>query len=128
MRWKKHPPRPKTVKTRQDNIIIRLPGPTQATKNLKTAEEIWNYFFDDTIIRIIVDSTNKYILSIQENFSRDRDASLTDNIEIQAFIGLLYLSGLGHSNRSNAEDLWRRDGFDIEMFLLTMSLKRFRFL
>ncbi|XP_072393640.1 uncharacterized protein [Diabrotica undecimpunctata] len=35
--WKKHPPKPRTTRTRQDNIIIRLPGPTTSTKNLKDA-------------------------------------------------------------------------------------------
>lgn len=80
------------------------------------------------MVDIIVDCTNKYIASIQENYCRERDARATDIIEIRAFIGLLYLAGVAHANSLNCEDLWRRDGYGIEMFHLTMSLQRFRFL
>ncbi|CAH1984320.1 unnamed protein product [Acanthoscelides obtectus] len=40
-RWKKVSPLPKNTKTRSENIIKVLPGPSTYTKNLKTPIEIW---------------------------------------------------------------------------------------
>lgn len=76
----------------------------------------------------IVDSTNKYISSISNNYSRGRDAKLTNLEEIKALLGLLYLGGCLKGSRLNTEDLWNRNGIGVELFWLTMSLQRFRFL
>lgn len=53
------------------------------------------------------------------------DATLED---LKAFIGLLYIAGLNHSNRQNLNDLWRTDGTGVDIFRTTMSLQRFYFL
>ncbi|XP_046404918.1 piggyBac transposable element-derived protein 4-like [Ischnura elegans] len=47
---------------------------------------------------------------------------------MKAFIGLLILSGSIRSGHQNIRDLWDRDGFGIEIFYTTMSMKRFLFL
>lgn len=72
--------------------------------------------------------TNCFISSIAGNYSRESDARTTTKNEIQALIGLLYYAGVLKSNHLNAEDLWRTDGSGVEIFRLTMSLSRFRFL
>lgn len=59
---------------------------------------------------------------------RDRDAKEKDIVEIQALFGLLYLAGVLKSNRLNTEDLWNKNGIGVEIFRLTMSIQRFRFL
>ncbi|KAJ8927649.1 hypothetical protein NQ314_019864 [Rhamnusium bicolor] len=76
----------------------------------------------------IVDSTNNFINSMKEKFSRDRDSRPTDILEMQAFIVLLYYAGILKANHLNADDLWKTDGSSVEIFRLTMSLVRFRFL
>nr|XP_023027101.1 piggyBac transposable element-derived protein 4-like [Leptinotarsa decemlineata] len=43
-------------------------------------------------------------------------------------LGLIYMAGIMKGNKLNLEDLWRKDGYGIEIFHLTMSLQRFRFL
>ncbi|KAB0805147.1 hypothetical protein PPYR_02117, partial [Photinus pyralis] len=40
----------------------------------------------------------------------------------------IYMAGVYHANRLNAEDLWSNDGSGVEIFRLAMSLQRFRFL
>ncbi|XP_074040031.1 uncharacterized protein [Leptinotarsa decemlineata] len=45
--WKKHKPPRTAIRTRQENIIKRLPGPTQTTRLSKRPLEIWNHFFTD---------------------------------------------------------------------------------
>ncbi|KAG5866695.1 hypothetical protein JTB14_019770 [Gonioctena quinquepunctata] len=66
-RWKKHKPEPKNVKTRQENIIKRLPGTTTATRGLKEPIEIWEYFITDEMINIIVNGTNDYKQSVNKH-------------------------------------------------------------
>ncbi|XP_071055956.1 uncharacterized protein [Onthophagus taurus] len=102
--WKKHPPARKTVRTRKENII-RLPGCTSATKSLKELSVIFNYFINDEIVQIIVDSTNSHIESIKSHYSRGRDALPTNSVEIRALFGLLYLAGITGSNKTNTADL-----------------------
>lgn len=126
--WNKYSSHPKTSRTRRENIIKKLPGPSFHTKLLKESLKIWEYFINDEMIGIIVDSTNKFINSIEENYARRRDATTTDPLEIRALIGLLYLAGVCHGNRLNREDIWNTKGYGIEMFHLTMSMQRFKFL
>lgn len=97
--WRKHAPPLRSVRTRQENIIKRLPGPTVATRMLKDAGQIWGHFINDDMINSIVQNTNSYIDSMKENFSRARDANPTNPTELKAFIGLLYMAGVCTANR-----------------------------
>lgn len=126
--WKKHPPSRKTVRTRKENIIKRLPGCTSVTKPLKEIFDIFNYFINEEMVQLIVDSTNTFIESIRSNYARDRDALPTNSVEIRALFGLVYLAGITGSNKTNTADLWDRNGYGVEMLHLGMSLQRFRFL
>lgn len=126
--WRKRSSVPKAVRTRADNIVKIFPSPKLSTRTLKETKEIWEYFIDDAMVNIIVQFTNQYIEYISQNFGRSRDAKSTNAIEIRALMGLLYLAGVYHANRLNVEDLWKTDGSGIELFRLTMSLQRFRFL
>ncbi|XP_050307483.1 piggyBac transposable element-derived protein 4-like [Anthonomus grandis grandis] len=65
---------------------------------------------------------------LRGNYQRERDAKDTDILEIQALIELLYLSGVLKSNRLNIEEIWTQNGTGVELFRLTMSQCRFRFL
>ncbi|KAG5866932.1 hypothetical protein JTB14_019779 [Gonioctena quinquepunctata] len=108
--WKKHKPPRKPIRTRQENIIKRLPGSTSKTRHLKQPIEIWKYFITEEMISEIVTCTNLFIEKSKDNFSRERDARKTDAIEICALLGLIYMAGLTKSNKLNIGDLWRRDG------------------
>ncbi|KAK9678923.1 Transposase IS4 [Popillia japonica] len=85
-------------------------------------------FFPEEILRIIVENTNKFITSISENYSTERDAMPTDIVEIKALLGLVYLSGVLKSSRLNVDELWDKNGCGVERFRLTMSKQRFLFL
>lgn len=80
------------------------------------------------MLSLMVRYTNIYISSIAANYVRERDASPTNISEIQALLGLLFYAGVLKSNRLNTEELWRSDGTGVEIFRLTMSIKRFKFL
>ena len=47
---------------------------------------------------------------------------------MKAFFGLVLLAGIYHNNGMNLDDLWNSNGTGVEIFKLTMSLHRFRFL
>ncbi|KAK2577559.1 hypothetical protein KPH14_012252 [Odynerus spinipes] len=56
---------------------------------------------------------------------RERNCSDTDNIEVEALLGLLLFAGVRRNNRLNAKDLFRTNGSSPEIFRLTMSWNRF---
>src|SRR5215470_698562 len=89
--------------------------------------EAWNYLIADEILDNIVQHTNQYILVIQANLSCERDAKLTDKIEIETFIGLLYLGRALRSNRQSLEELLGTDRDGIEKFCLMMNQRWFKF-
>lgn len=126
-KWKKTPYNEARRRAPQ-NIIIHLPGVKGPGKNVSSAEGAWNLLIDDHILCTIVECTNKYILKIRNQFTRCRDAKITDLVEIKAFIGLSYLAGVYKANHLNLEELWSTNGDGIEIFRLTMGLRRFRFL
>ncbi|XP_035210184.1 uncharacterized protein LOC118184586 [Stegodyphus dumicola] len=87
-----------------------------------------NLLISSDMIKKLVHWTNSFIKSIRERFSWEREAKETNEAEIKAFIGLLYLIGLHKSSHVYIRDLWATDGTGIEIFRTTMSSTRFNFL
>lgn len=125
--WSKEVPK-KSIRIRAENKVIRLPISKLATRSLKSAMDIFKYFIDNEMLNLIVQHTNAYINLVAENYTRERDASPTNIAEVQALLGLLFYAGVLKANHLNAEELWKSDGTGIEIFRLTMSIKRFKFL
>ncbi|XP_069685978.1 piggyBac transposable element-derived protein 4-like [Periplaneta americana] len=113
---------------RAQNIVIHLPGPKRAAKNARTHTECFDCFIDQTIINVIVRCTNIYIEKVKRNYGRDRDCKLTNDVEIRALLGILYLAGALKSGRLNVRELWDKNGTGIESIYLTMTYNRFQFL
>ncbi|XP_022184406.2 piggyBac transposable element-derived protein 4-like [Nilaparvata lugens] len=129
MKWAKSPPLPRNVRTRAENIIVRLPGTKGEAREKFSEIECFNLFMDDKLIRLIVTSTNIYINLIREKFQRDRDARMTDDVEIRAFLGILFISGALGSSRKKTKFIWDNSkGSGVECCYLAMSEKRFHFL
>lgn len=64
---------------------------------------------DDDSLNLILLYTNNYIQSIQQRYSRIRDAQSTNMIELKAFLGVLYLTGINRNNRTKFEDMRTTD-------------------
>lgn len=75
-KWKKNPY--PTTRTRAYNIFMQLSVPKDAAKNEKTELQCFELHFDQSIIEILVKSTNIYIKQINSKFFRDRHAESTD--------------------------------------------------
>lgn len=109
--------------------MVKLPGVVgRNAKNAKTELDCWKLFFDNNMLSIIVENTNKYIDGIRDKFARERNCRPTDITEFQAFVGLLYLAGVFRGGHQNISDFWATDRLGIDIFRMTMSEKRFRFL
>ncbi|UYV62780.1 hypothetical protein LAZ67_2001912, partial [Cordylochernes scorpioides] len=126
-KWKKALP-PKNVRTRSENIITHLPGVKGEAKNAKSILDCWNLFIDDNILECIVTNTNIYIRNIQQNYSRERYANLTNLHEIKALLGIIYFLGVMKANKLNTDDAWARDSTGFELCRIAISENRFRFL
>ncbi|KAK9702393.1 Transposase IS4 [Popillia japonica] len=124
-KWQRHP-LSQRKRTPAQNIVMQLPRVIGDAKQGNGIYESWNLLITDTMIQEIVECTNKYIQSIQAQFSRSRDAKITDITEIKALIGLLYLAAVYHANRLSLDELWSEDG--VQRFRKTMTLRRFRFI
>lgn len=128
--WECVPPRANT-RTRTENIMNVRPGVNSEFKHHKTVLDCWKIFISDSMLSQIVENTN-----IEIRLQRDK-AGKTDfpayanyitQQELSAVLGLLYIAGLYHCNRTNLEDLWRSDGTGVDIFRMTMTLKRFMFI
>lgn len=126
-KWIREKP-PNNTRTRGHNIVTHMSGCRPTAKNKSDITEYFFLFFDDVILRMITACTNIKIECVAKNFSRKRDALPTTECEIKCLLGLLILAGVNRSGRQSLEDLWNQSGFGVEIFHVSMSLQRFRFL
>lgn len=130
-RWYLEPQVPRRARTPRHNIIpvFHRPGPQGNSRLAKTPEETILTMIDNEIISKIVRYTNVYIAKIRNNFERDRDARPTDERELKAVIGILFIAGAVKAGRRNLLDLWdNTQGTGVELVYVAMSQNRFRFL
>ncbi|KAK4887333.1 hypothetical protein RN001_003604 [Aquatica leii] len=76
-KWGKHA-LPKNVRTRPENKVSRVPSSRLSTRSLQEPLEIWKNLINDTMLDLIVDSTNIFINSISGNYVRKSDVRLTN--------------------------------------------------
>lgn len=126
-KWYKQPPRSR-VRTQRANIVTEAAGPRGPARDAITLSEVFLSVFSRETIDLVLTYTNEYIISIQNNFQRERDCKVVSYEELLALFGLLYMSGVLRSSHLNYQDLWANDGTGIEFFSNTMSCKRFLFI
>ncbi|XP_050065449.1 piggyBac transposable element-derived protein 4-like [Aphis gossypii] len=123
-KWYKDAP-PRNVRTRQRNIVLRLPGVKQIGRDANSILECWNLFFSNSIIDDIVKYTNIYLDKIRSKYTQQHMVRETSKSEMNALFGLLYLAGVLRSNHLNLDDLWSNDGLSPEYFRAVMPKARF---
>ena len=55
------------------------------------------------MLELLVEKTNLLIRDKRENYTQKIKARDTDNVEMEAFLGLLLLAGTYHSNKINLD-------------------------
>lgn len=124
----------RNVRTPSHNIVRGLPGLTAYAKTLgynpdKTA--VWELVFDKKMVDMIVINTNHKLLTVRSNFGPNTELSNyrhTDEIEINAYLGLLLLSSILKTNDEDIQSLFSKDITGRPIFSGTMSAKRFEIL
>ncbi|XP_012523203.1 uncharacterized protein LOC105829094 [Monomorium pharaonis] len=129
-RWCLTPPQ-KNMNKNNPISIPYLPGPIKEARDVKTPYESWSLLFSDNILNIIIIHTNAQIKSHCNDNEINRNVNAIykdlDIIELKAFIGLLYISGLQKNNNTSLEDLWSAE-YGIDLYRATMPLARFKFI
>jgi hypothetical protein len=125
--WKKNAPKV-LGRTRASNVIKFTPGPKGPALNADSPADFFGIFITPEIIDLLVEHTNLIIAEQKGKYAQSYRTNDTDVVEMKALIGLLMLSGMYHASRLHLADIWTADGTGIEVFRLTMSLHRFRFL
>ena len=109
-----------------------MPGPRNGAENCTTLQEFWNILFDEEMRNMIVDCTNKQIEDVCSHLMANGVVMqtyhhTTDSTEFNAFIGLLYYSGLWKSIHVNADELWSHINGN-NLYRCVMPKNRFVFL
>uniref|UniRef100_A0A182K3S6 PiggyBac transposable element-derived protein domain-containing protein n=1 Tax=Anopheles christyi TaxID=43041 RepID=A0A182K3S6_9DIPT len=103
--------------------------PIGLAKSAKSPAECLSLFLDADVIAMITEYTNEQIRAEQANYARERDANLTDEVEIMALLGVLYMAGTVRDGRENIERLFdTKMGTGLEAVYLTMTSLRYHFL
>jgi len=126
-KWTRQVP-PRNRRTPKKNIVSHLPGTKGVARNARTPIECWDLIFDTNMLDKIVECTNYQISLVKKNYSRDRDARDTNQEEIRAYIGLLYMLGVKKLNRTPLEEIWATDMTGEEFSRCVMSMRRFKFI
>lgn len=117
-----------------ENIYKNKPGPRGAAKSVKTPLASLKLFFTDEMIMNIVQYTNDSIQPVLERFADLLENSnkyphfkLVDRIDIEAFIGILYLRAAFRVNLLSKDYIWNHES-SYDSFGATMSVNRFKFI
>jgi len=104
-----------------------MPGPAGEALHAETIEEFWDILFNNEIIQIIVDQTNKKIEDVCVPLVAETYQHYTDVDEIRAYIGVLYYSALWKSCDIDDNRLWdKKNG--ITLYRCVFTRNRFTFL
>ncbi|XP_066590616.1 piggyBac transposable element-derived protein 4-like [Prorops nasuta] len=127
--WSVTPVSSTTMSKNLRNSIDResiIPSPKEAALQIKSPLEAWSLLMSENIIDKIVKFTNIELLqyTAANNVSDHIVIKTIDKIEIKAFFGLLYYSGLFKVNRTDIEDLW--SVHSLSLFRATMTYRRFK--
>lgn len=126
--WHKNPIKSKFAKLSAKNIVKILPGIKQGAKDINSELDGFTKIITDNMIEHITKYTNIHISNIRSNYTRERDAKDVTKTEMQAFLGLLLLTGYKKQNHTHFLELWTNDGTGCEIFRACMSYNRFPFL
>ncbi|CAB3232086.1 unnamed protein product [Arctia plantaginis] len=114
------------VRRQVQNILTEDAGIRRNGVGMTTFTQAWSLFISENIMEIVVRYTNEFIKKKTPSYNRIRDCKPTDEVEIRALFGLLYIAGSMKTLHANSEDLYASDGTGI--FPTTMSVKRVTFL
>lgn len=110
----------------QRNIVrLKNTGNIVASK-IQSEIDAFRLLFNEEIMNIIVNYTNKEIQKRAKNFQDQRYVQNSDVKELEALFGLLFISCINKDNRKDATDMW--SSFSANIYRYIMNQNRFEFL
>ena len=108
-------------------IMLRLQHASGPAINLTDPLQLINCFITDEIKDLIIQNTNDVILRNRGSFTQDYQTRLLTLAELNAFFGIIYLTGALKNSKLRVRDTFSpRTG--AALFLASMSVNRFKFL
>ncbi|GBP12554.1 hypothetical protein EVAR_10223_1 [Eumeta japonica] len=127
-RWSSQAPVSRS-RTLQHNIVCQPPGLKRNFRyvlNRNTVPiDIWQLFFTDDMLEVIVKHTNEKIRKIRPNYRIQTCIQDLDVVELKAFIGMLYYTAIFKENHTHYTCWYSTDGTGREIYRCTMSKNRF---
>ena len=123
--WSTKAPAP-LKKRRKADVIKEKAGPQLEAKRVKTELGAFQLFFDDDIVRMIVESTNREILKNRTNDSPTFVDTCKD--EINCLLGLMLFRGMNHDIKNRTDELWYGKEVSRALYRASMTRNRFQFL
>lgn len=126
-KWSKKP----SKHSNKDSLKRKhISGCAGSADGLQTPVQAWSCLITESIIDIIIESTNEYIEKNHPavGITGDMNENLTSRSEIKALFGILYLSGIMRPAFYHSSELWWGDGCGLSVVQMAMTLDRFRFL
>ena len=115
MEWKTNKEE-QTHKRGAENGCKNKSGPRRAPKSVKNPFSSFKLFFTDKMTNNIVQYTNKNMQPVIDKFSDPLDGStkyshvkLVERIDIEAFVGILYLRAAFRLNILDREVIWTHE-------------------
>ena len=108
---------------------VHLPG-RKGNTPCETPYEFWHLLFTDAMLDLVVQYTNAEIENYRASNERTNSPAQSTNvtkIEIEAYIGLLYLGGYQRQSSVAVEELWSNE-FGSNLYRSTMTEMRFKFI
>lgn len=110
------------------SCVTHAPGPQGAAKYAKEILQAFEIFFDEDLLKLLVENTNKYIEKVKCNFERSQDARDVSDSEMKAFLGVLIGMGVQQEGHASYTDIFNDANFSSDFFSTTMSSVRFMFI
>ena len=117
-----------------ENVYKNKPGPRRTAKFVKNPSSTFKLFFTHKMMNNIVQYANKNMKPVIDKFSDTLDDSTKyshvkhfDRVDIEAFIGILYLRAAVRLNILGREVIWNHESAH-DIIGATMSLHRFKFI
>jgi len=122
IQWYPEPVSSVSGRALSSNVIKLTPGITRYAAKRITSDEIsaFQLLFTNSIEETVIVNTNR-----EGQLVYDNDWKPLDNVELNAYIGLLILAGVYKSNNEALENLWDNSK-GRPIFRAVMSLKRFK--
>jgi hypothetical protein len=119
---------PRRSRTRADDIVLHLPGPKGAARNVQTPKDTCELLIDDDITSSITAHTNEEIQrKISIVVQRQSYHNSTDSTEIRALLGLFYFCGVKEDVHVSLEELWSKK-FGSSLYRSSITQRRFEFM